>query len=228
VNAEVAGWKSVGVQTVYNVGISGTIANLTPYVIQARSKGADVVDAFAEDITEAGRLAQDMKQQGWNPTLKTNYAIYDASWHQLAGSGAAGWQVISQFDSLPFLDNAALNTAKGGSEFLYWTHKLAPSQPLNVFTVQGWVQAAFFVQGLIGAGPDLTRAKLITALQKIRNFTADGMIANTPDPAAKGTLPSTFCSNVQASTATGYEQVFPKTGNFMCVPQQTFSYPTGS
>lgn len=54
VNSDVAGWNSVGVNVVYNVGISGTIANLTPYVIQARSKGADVVDAFAVDITEAG------------------------------------------------------------------------------------------------------------------------------------------------------------------------------
>jgi branched-chain amino acid transport system substrate-binding protein len=228
VNSDVAGWKSVGVQTVYNVGISGTIANLTPYVIQARSHGADVVDAFAEDITEAGRLAQAMQQQGWNPTLKTNYAIYDASWHQLAASGASGWQTTPTYDTLPFLDDAALNATKGGAQFLYWTNKVSPSQPLDVFTIEGWVQAALFVQGLIKAGPNLTRANLLTALKAIRNFDADGIIPSTPDPTAKGTLPAQFCSNVQESTANGYEQVIPKTGNFACVAQKVYSYPTGS
>jgi branched-chain amino acid transport system substrate-binding protein len=228
VNADVEGWASVGVQTVYNVGISGTVANLTPYVIQARAKGANVVDAFAEDITEAGRLAQAMQEQGWNPTLKTNYAIYDASWHQLAGSGAAGWETTPTYDTLPFLDDAALNSTKGGAEFLYWTQRTSPSQPLDVFTIEGWIQAAFFVQGLIAAGPDLTRAKLLTALEGIRNFSADGITPTLPDPAAKGTLPPQYCGNVQESTGTGYEQVLPSTGDFICVPQKLFTYPTGS
>jgi branched-chain amino acid transport system substrate-binding protein len=228
VNSDVAGWNSVGVNVVYNVGVSGTIANLTPYVIQARSKGADVVDAFAMDITEAGRLAQAMQQQGWNPTLKTNYAIYDASWHQLAGAGAAGWQAVSTYDTLPFLDDAALDATKGGAQFLYWTHKVAPSQPLDVFTMEGWVQAALFVQGLIKAGPNLTRANFLTALKAVRNFTADGIVASTPNPTAKGTLPPQYCNNVQESTASGYEQVSPKTGAFTCVPQKVYTYPTGS
>jgi branched-chain amino acid transport system substrate-binding protein len=228
VNSDVAGWKSVGVQTVYNVGISGTAANLTPYVIQARAKGADVVDAFAVDITEAGRLAQAMQEQGWNPTLKTNYAIYDASWQQLAGAGAAGWQTVSTYDTLPFLDDAALDAAPGGKEFLYWTNKTASSQPLDVFTTEGWVQAALFVQALINAGPDLTRAKLLTAAKAIRDFSADGMIASTPNPTAKGSLSPQFCNDVQESTATGYTQVYPRTGNFGCVAQKLYSYPTGS
>jgi branched-chain amino acid transport system substrate-binding protein len=228
VNSDVAGWNSVGVKTVYNVGISGTIANLTPYVIQARSHGADVVDAFAVDITEAGRLAQAMQQQGYNPTLKTNYAIYDASWHQLAASGASGWQTVPTYGSLPFLDDAALDATTGGKQFLYWTNKVSPSQPLDVFTVEGWIQADLFVQGLIKAGPNLTRANLLTALKAIRNFDADGMIASTPDPTAKGTLPAQLCSNVQESTASGYEQVAPKSGAFTCVAQKVYSYPTGA
>jgi ABC-type branched-subunit amino acid transport system substrate-binding protein len=228
VNSDVAGWNSVGVKVVYNVGISGTVANLTPYVIQARAKGADVMDPFAEDITEAGRVAQAMQQQGWNPTLKTNYAIYDSSWHQLAGAGAAGWQTVSAYNTLPFLDDATLDATTGGAQFLYWTHKLNPSQPLNVFTAQGWVQAALFAQGLINAGPDLTRANLLTAIKGIRNFSADGMVASTPDPAAKGTLPPRYCSNVQESTATGYQQISPQTGDFTCVPQKIYTYPTTS
>jgi ABC-type branched-subunit amino acid transport system substrate-binding protein len=231
VNSDVKGWASVGVKTVYNVGISGTIANLTPYVIQARSKGADVVDAFAEDITEAARLATAAHQQGWNPTLKTNYAIYDASWAQLAGAGGAGWESETSpfaLATLPFLDSKALNATMGGAQFLYWTHKLAPSQPLNVFTVNGWVQAALFVQGLIGAGPELTRAKLLAALQKVRNFNAGGLTATVPDPTAKGSLPATYCGSVQQSTASGYLQLLPKQGQFTCVPVKVFTYPTGA
>jgi hypothetical protein len=227
VNGDVAAWKSVGVQTVYNVGVSGTLANLTPYVIQARNKGANVIDAFAEDITEAGRLAQDMAQQGWNPTLKTNYAIYDPSWHSLAGSGASGWQTTPTFATVAFLDDNVLKQTTGGAQFLYWNNKVNGSQPINVFTVQGWVQAAFFVQGLIAAGPDLTRAKLLTAISGIRNFNADGMIPTVADPSAKGTLPADYCGNVFESTSSGYTQVLPKSGNFTCVPQTVIHYAAG-
>jgi ABC-type branched-subunit amino acid transport system substrate-binding protein len=228
VNGDVAGWASVGVKTVYNVGVSGTAANLTPYVIQARNDGADVVDAFAVDITEAARLAQDIQQQGWHPTLKTNYAIYDASWAQLAGAGAAGWETTPTYDNIPFLDNKALNATTGGAQFLYWTHKLNPSEPLDVFTVEGWEQAAYFVTGLIGAGPDLTRAKLLTALASIRNFSNGGLSANQPNPAVKGTIPPQYCGNVQESTSSGYSQVLPTSGQFICVPQTIYHYPTGS
>jgi branched-chain amino acid transport system substrate-binding protein len=228
VNGDADGWASVGVKTVYSVGVSPTAANLTPYVIQARAKGADVVDAYAMDISETARLAQAMQQQGWNPTLKSNFATYDSSWHQLAGAGAAGWQSISAYASLPYLNDAALDATTGGSQFLYWTHEASPSQALDTFTVEGWLQAAFFVQGLIAAGPDLTRAKLMTALDKVRNFNASGMTPTISDPAAKGTLPATFCNNIQESTSTGYEQTYPKTGNFGCVPQKVYTFPTGS
>ena len=57
-------------------------------------------------------------------------------------------------------------------------NKTASSQPLDVCTTEGWVQAALFVQALIKAGPNLTRANLLTAAKAIRNFNADGMIAS--------------------------------------------------
>jgi branched-chain amino acid transport system substrate-binding protein len=231
VNADVAGWKSVGVQTVYNVGVSGTIANLTPYVVQARAKGANVVDAFAEDITEAARLADDIQQQGWHPALMTNYAIYDASWRTLAGAGGVGWESETSpfaLETLPFLDYKSLDSTTGGQQFLYWTRKTSSGQPLNVFTVQGWIQAAFFVQGLIRAGADLTRAKLLTALKAVRNFDAGGMTPVIADPAAKGTLPPRYCGNVERYSSGGYAQLIPKIGYFTCVPQKLYSYPVGS
>jgi hypothetical protein len=228
VNEAVAAWASVGVKTVYNVGVSGTAANLTPYVIQARSKGADVVDASTLDITEAARLAQAMKQQSWLPTLATNYAIYDPTWHSLAGAGAAGWQSTDTWDLVPFLDDKALNSTTGGAQFLYWYNKVAGGQSINNHAAQGWVQAAFFVQGLINSGPKLTRQGLITALNGIRNFSADGMIASQPDPAAKGTVPPTYCGSVLKATDSSFEQVLPSSGLFTCVPQSVFTYNVGS
>jgi ABC-type branched-subunit amino acid transport system substrate-binding protein len=228
VNEAIAGWASVGVKTVYSVGVSGTVANLTPYVIQARSKGADVVDASTLDITEAARLAQAMNQQGWKPTLATNYSIYDPTWHTLAGAGAAGWQSTNTWDLIPFLDDKALSSTTGGAQFLYWYHKVAPDQPVNNHAAQAWVQAAFFVQGLINAGPKLTRAGLLAALRGIRNFDAGGMIATQPQPAAKGTVPATYCGSVFKATVTGFVQVLPATGFFTCVPQTVYRYNTGS
>jgi ABC-type branched-subunit amino acid transport system substrate-binding protein len=228
VNEDVASWASVGVQTVYNVGVSGTAANLTPYVIQARSKGADVMDAETLDITEAARLAQAMAQQGWKPTLATNYSVYDPTWHTLAGAGAAGWQSSNTWDLIPFLDDNALNATTGGAQFLYWYQKVAGSQPITNHSASGWVQAAFFVQGLIDAGPKLTRAGLLSALNGIRDFTADGMIASQPRPAAKGTAPATYCGSIFQATSSGFQQILPASGTFSCVPQKVFSYSMGT
>jgi ABC-type branched-subunit amino acid transport system substrate-binding protein len=219
VKSDVAGWTSVGVKTVYDYGVGPDVANLTPYIIQARQSGADILDAFAVDVTEASRIAQAMAQQNWQPTLKINYAIYDASWHKLAGPGAPGWETTTTYNTLPFLDPAAMETTPGGKEFEYWWNKVNPNQPIDTFSIEGWVAAAYFVQGLIDAGPKLTRADLLAAVKNIKNFSAGGVMpSHNPGKSA------VMCGLVMQSTASGYVQAYPKSG-FTCTGT-IVTYPT--
>jgi ABC-type branched-subunit amino acid transport system substrate-binding protein len=207
VKSEVACWTKVGVQVVYNYGVDPQAVNLTPYVLQAKNKGADIMDAFAVDVTEASRIAQAMAQQGWNPTLKANYATYDAKWHKLAGAGASGWQTTINYVTVPFLDSAAMNKIPGGAKFEYWWRKVNGSAPIDSFALEGWTAASFFAQGAIDAGPKLTRAKLLASLAKIENWNNDGLSPMYKHPGKEISL----CNLVMEATADGYVQKLPVT-----------------
>lgn len=200
-----------GFNVVLDQGISPTNPNLTPYIIQARDKGAQGMYLYGVDVVTAGRIAQDMVQQGWDPALKSDYAIYESQWHSLAGSGAAGWEtgIVSE----PFLCDSCLNSTPGGALFLKWFKKLYPKQALDTFAVDGWVYTELFVDGLIAAGANLTRADLLAAIKSIHSYNADGLYAPT-DPGSK-TLGD--CDIEMLSTANGFTQAYPpKPNQFAC------------
>ncbi|MDO8212009.1 ABC transporter substrate-binding protein [Conexibacter sp. CPCC 206217] len=207
-------WRSVGVEPVYDVGIDAQAPNMTSYVLQAKSKGADVVDAFAQDVTGASRIAQAMKQQSWD-AVGFNYAVYDEKWHKLAAPGAAGWTSNPPYGIGPFLDRAELNTTPGGALFYKWFPQVNPGKPIDVFAIEGWVQAQYFTQGLIDAGPKLTRRGLLAALARIDTWDNGGLTApvkwNRPGKAAGN------CGVVMQATDDGYERLEPKErGRFFC------------
>jgi branched-chain amino acid transport system substrate-binding protein len=202
VKSEVACWKNAGVSVVYNYGADPQAPNMTPFVLQAKSKGADIMDAFAVDVTQASRIAQAMQQQGWNPPLKTNYAVYDQKWHKLAGAAAEGWQTTLTYGTAPFLDPAAMEKIPGGKKFEYWFKKVNPKQPVDTFAVEGWMAASFFVQGLIDAGPNITRAKLLAALNAIPEWDNDGMSSLIKDPGKS----YSNCNAIMQATKDDYTQ----------------------
>lgn len=208
----VNGWEEVGVDVVYNYGVPPDTVDMTPYVLEAKKKGADVVDAFAMDVTQTSRLAKAIFQQAWEPKLKVNYATYDAKFHDLAGAGAAaGWSTNTVYGTLPFFDADVMNATDGGKNFLYWWNKTT-DKPLDNFAVEGWIHAHAFVQGLIDAGPELTRAKLLKALNDLEDMDYGGLTPVYEDPGKEGLN----CGLVVTSTEDGWEQSEPDEG-FECV-----------
>ena len=200
-----------GFNVVLDEGVSPTNPNLTPYVIQARDKGATGLYLYGVDVVTAGRIAQAMVQQGWNPTLKADYAIYDSQWHSLAGSGAAGWE--TNIASEPFLCDSCLNSTPGGALFLKWFKKLYPNQALDTFAVLGWTYTELYTDGLIAAGPDLTRTNLLAAIKNIHSYNSNGLYAQT-DPGSK-TLGD--CEIEMLATTSGFKQAYPSAANqFAC------------
>jgi branched-chain amino acid transport system substrate-binding protein len=212
VDGEKQCWESVGVKVVYDVGTDAQAPNMTPYVIQARSKGADVVDAFAQDVTNAARIAKAMNQQAYKPKASLNYAVYDAKWHKLAGPGAAGWAAVPPYGQGPFLDRNAMNKIKGGALFYKYWDKVNPGKPIDLFALEGWQQAAYFAQGLIDAGPEVTRQKLLASLKKIDKW--DNMGLTAPVQWFSPGTPKDLCGVVVEATADGYRKVAPKTPGF--------------
>jgi hypothetical protein len=58
--------------------------------------------------------------------------------------------------------------------------KAEPSQVLDLYSVYGWSEAQLFVQALRTVGPDVTRAKVVTALKGVTHFSNDLMAPAGP------------------------------------------------
>ena len=67
-----------------------------------------------------------------------------------------------------------------------WFAKTNPGQPLNLYAMFAWADGRLFQQAFEHAGPTASRATVLAALKKIKNFSDDGLIAPT-DPGSKTT-----------------------------------------
>jgi hypothetical protein len=64
--------------------------------------------------------------------------------------------------------------------FQTWMKKAEPSQVLDLYSAYGWSEAQLFVQALKAVGPDVTRAKVLTALKGVTHFSNDLMAPAGP------------------------------------------------
>ena len=60
--------------------------------------------------------------------------------------------------------------------FLAQMHKVFPNSQVGEEALDGWMNADLFVTGLRAVGRDVTRKKLVDAINKIRNYSAGGLV----------------------------------------------------
>jgi len=92
-------------------------------------------------------------------------------------------QTLDQFPDLmegvylesSFTPFEAASTSPGMEQFLSEMHRRFPRTPISEVVLAGWINAHLFVDGLKAVGRDLTRSKLIAAINNIHDFTADGI-----------------------------------------------------
>jgi branched-chain amino acid transport system substrate-binding protein len=203
--------KKVGFQIVYQQGVNLSLPSFTSYAVAIRNSGAQAVFMDAAEIVGQSRLAQAFTQEDFKPSFAVADTTYASSWHSLAGAGAAGW--VEDLPYLPFLSSAALNATPGGKLLAEWFPKANPGQAIDLFAIFGWASTALLVQGMIDAGPHLTRTDVLAAIHKIGSFTAGGLYA----PSNIGKKQFSDCTILMESTASGYKQLVPKkAGTFDC------------
>jgi ABC-type branched-subunit amino acid transport system substrate-binding protein len=140
--------------------------DLSSQVSAMKDRGVELV-LICMDGKEALVLAKEMKRQGLNAVLSLPNA-YD---HQYIAENAEfleGSLVAPQF--VPFEKEPPLPEHQLIRE---WVGKLR--KPVVELTVEGWVAAMMFVHGLKLAGPEFTQQKLIDALNRETDFTANGL-----------------------------------------------------
>lgn len=92
-------------------------------------------------------------------------------------------QALAQFPELyegvyfrsSFVPFEEASSSPGLTQFLNEMKKRKPNTKISEVVLAGWVNADLFVTGLKAAGKDLTRQKLVDSLNRITDYTANGI-----------------------------------------------------
>lgn len=170
---------NLGYKWVYTRDAGYTETSFLPDIIKMKSAGVKMVLEIVEGPAEISTMAQEMKQQGLNVPLMTGAGTYSKAFDPgSAGNGTLLYTVTSLYMG----EDAKVIPAVG--TFDKWVKKADPNPTLDLFTLDGWINAQLFVQALKLAGANPTRASLVAQLNKINSFNASGLIS-TQNPAQK-------------------------------------------
>jgi len=97
---------------------------------------------------------------------------------------------------------------------------VAPDEEPTSNGLQAWIRAEMFVDAATAVGPELTREALISELESMTDFDADGLIPpiDVGDP-----VPSQACFLIAQVRDGAYERVFPDEG-FSCSADDLYEY----
>lgn len=153
-----AGWGAVTKQALKQLGPDGAEA-----ARRLRQEGAEAVFIFGAGGAEAA-LVKQAEAMGWSPHL---FFLGVMDGRELLGTAPAAFKerIFLAFPTVP-----SDVTPAGLSEFraLLEKHKVEPSH--TAAQLAAFAAARIFVEGLQRAGRDLTRERLLTALEGLYDF----------------------------------------------------------
>jgi branched-chain amino acid transport system substrate-binding protein len=181
--ALIASAKSVGLRE--GVLTTDLPAGTTDYTGEAQKAKQAGVDALALPLTPAQSLAviAAMRQAGVAPKVSLLLSGYDPAILK-SGSSMEGISFVVPFApfelGLPahktFADAMAKYTDNGRS---------------GQFSMAGWLSADLMIAGIKGAGSCPTRDNVLSTIQGLRGYTADGLVPSTDfGPETHGTAPT--------------------------------------
>jgi hypothetical protein len=110
-------------------------------------------------------------------------------------------------------------TFPGLASYIAEMNKYEPKYTLNEVAMDGWLSAALFVAGLRTVGPDLTQAKLVDAINRLKAFTAGGVETPVNWGTAHKSITSPSCETYVAVRGDTFHVVFNRgTDVWVCFP----------
>jgi len=158
-----------------DLSIQAPPVDLTTDVNRMRALGVDLV-ASCMDLSGNVLLSRTMHQDGMESVAQYWLSGYDEA--AIAKFSALMQGVYFLIGHVPF-ESARLSPGRypGLDLYLKELAKYYPNELPGEASLAGWVDADMFVTGLRLVGRDLTRTKLINALNSLTGFTADGIVA---------------------------------------------------
>ena len=158
--------KRVGYNIVYDSGAQSTAPDFTAEVINMQRAQTQMVYLFAFEVNMHVRLARNMRQQNFEPPLKVGNIAYNSKLIELLGDISNGW--MNHIDHLPMLNADEPARSPALREFLTWNQRVFPGAQIDLFPVNAWTSSALFAEALRAVGPDVTRERVLAALEAIK------------------------------------------------------------
>ncbi len=146
-------------------GLSGGIA---PQVSEMKDKGVQFITTCM-DLNGMKILAEELHKQGMDDVVLHHPNTYNHAFVAANADIFEGDYVIPQFVPFEFNSGGALR-----DRFFEYTDKLGIER--EELTMIGWIVADIAYTGLVKAGPDFDRQKVIDALNQTTDYSADGLI----------------------------------------------------
>ena len=196
-----AGWK-----VDYFQGIDVSEFNYAPYVQQMKDKGIRLV-TYTGPYQDTVKLLDAMQQQGFEPDAFVQDAtIYDQNFVDQAGDNGNGvytWSTTKMFDDTSVKEMALYRS---------WLRQVKPGAVPNYYGLYAWSAARLFVEQAVALGGRLTRASLVDAVSKVKDWTGNGLHV----PQQVGAKTTSTCGSVLQLNDGTWRQVSP--GGYMCGP----------
>ena len=139
-----------------------------PEVTAMKRAGVDFISTCL-DLNGMKTLAQELDRQGMPDVVLYHPNTYNQQFVAEAGDLFEGDIVTVQFR--PFEADPG---DSGLEDFLHWMEETGSE--LSELAMVGWINADLAFQGLLAAGPEFDRAKVIAATNRMTAFDADGLI----------------------------------------------------
>jgi ABC-type branched-subunit amino acid transport system substrate-binding protein len=161
-----------GVHFAYASGIDVAEFNYLPYVQQLESHGVRWVQ-FLGAYQQAVRLAQAMRQQGYEPELFVlDATAYDPGFVEYGGGDVDGVKIFVNFT--PFEEASSTPEMR---LYVDWLQQVRPGAVPTYDGLFAWSAARLFTEQALALGGHLSRAHLVDRLRRVDDWTGNGLHA---------------------------------------------------
>lgn len=168
-DARMAAWESEGFKFIYVQPVQILEPNYTTFVTEMRSRGVQYVHLIG-DFQNMVRLQKSFRQQGYVPQVRDFDSItYDPDYLQTPEVVDGSFTFIN---FQPFEDASSIPEMK---LFLDWLQRTSPGIDPDSFSLYAWSGFRLFQKLATQIGPDITRAKVLAALQATKTWDGNGL-----------------------------------------------------
>jgi ABC-type branched-subunit amino acid transport system substrate-binding protein len=181
-------YESLGGKVVYQRVVAPTETNYLGDIVTMRKKGVQWLDMTSTDVGTILRVAGAAAQQHWKPVIWTSAPAYDPHVAQQGQMGlleSVGVQMAQPFALFQGEDAATVPEVALLDE---WYGKQSKGAKPDLFGMYGWASMALFVKSLQTVSGSVTQANLLTAVQSVHSFNANGLLPDSDVGAKKPPL----------------------------------------